>query len=225
MRRLLDRLATSLAPAPDDDTPRRGRARRHGARGRPPLLAAGAHLPQAVPRGRRARRAAARRRGRRDLDLQAHRRRRARRRVARPARRLRAGHARPRAARRAAVLRRRVRRHLGRRALHARAARRACSPTCSALEPDALDRRRHGDVLARITGDVHAIETLLLSAVAELVQAAARILFFAGRAVPALLEARARLADRRARSSTSPRAASPGWPAAPRASAAAAAAR
>jgi ATP-binding cassette, subfamily B, bacterial len=48
------------------------------------------------------------------------------------------------------------------------------------LEPDALDRRRHGDVLARITGDVHAIETLLLSAVAEFVQAAARILFFAG---------------------------------------------
>ena len=48
------------------------------------------------------------------------------------------------------------------------------------LEPDALDRRRHGDVLARITGDVHAVETLLLSAVAELVQAAARLLFFAG---------------------------------------------
>jgi ABC-type multidrug transport system fused ATPase/permease subunit len=48
------------------------------------------------------------------------------------------------------------------------------------LEPDALDRRRHGDVLARITGDVHAIETLLLSAVAELVQALARIVFFAG---------------------------------------------
>ena len=48
------------------------------------------------------------------------------------------------------------------------------------LEPDALDRRRHGDVLARLTGDVHAIETLLLSAVAELVQAAARLLFFAG---------------------------------------------
>ena len=48
------------------------------------------------------------------------------------------------------------------------------------LEPDALDRRRHGDVLARVTGDVHAIETLLLSAVAEVVQAAARLLFFAG---------------------------------------------
>ena len=48
------------------------------------------------------------------------------------------------------------------------------------LEPDALDRRRHGDVLARITSDVHAIETLLLSALAELVQAAARLLFFAG---------------------------------------------
>ena len=48
------------------------------------------------------------------------------------------------------------------------------------LEPDALDRRRHGDVLARLTGDVHAIETLLLSAVAELVQALARLVFFAG---------------------------------------------
>ena len=48
------------------------------------------------------------------------------------------------------------------------------------LEPDALDRRRHGDVLARLTGDVHAIETLLLSAAGELVQAAARVLFFGG---------------------------------------------
>ena len=48
------------------------------------------------------------------------------------------------------------------------------------LEPDELDRRRHGDVLARVTGDVHAIETLLLSAVAELVQAAARLVFFTG---------------------------------------------
>ena len=35
-------------------------------------------------------------------------------------------------------------------------------------------------MLARLTGDVHAIETLLLSAVGELVQAAARLLFFAG---------------------------------------------
>jgi ABC-type multidrug transport system fused ATPase/permease subunit len=48
------------------------------------------------------------------------------------------------------------------------------------LEPDALDRRRHGDVLARVTGDLHAIETLLLSALAEAVQALARLLFFAG---------------------------------------------
>jgi ABC-type multidrug transport system fused ATPase/permease subunit len=48
------------------------------------------------------------------------------------------------------------------------------------LEPDALDRRRHGDVLARLTGDLHAVETLLLSALAEAVQAAARLLFFAG---------------------------------------------
>jgi ATP-binding cassette, subfamily B, bacterial len=48
------------------------------------------------------------------------------------------------------------------------------------LEPDALDRRRHGDVLSRLTSDVHAIETLLLSAAGELVQAAARVLFFGG---------------------------------------------
>ena len=48
------------------------------------------------------------------------------------------------------------------------------------LEPDALDRRRHGDVLTRLTGDVHAIETLLLSAVAEFVQALSRLVFFAG---------------------------------------------
>jgi subfamily B ATP-binding cassette protein MsbA len=48
------------------------------------------------------------------------------------------------------------------------------------LEPDVLDRRRHGDVLSRITSDVHAIETLLLSAAGELIQAGARILFFGG---------------------------------------------
>ena len=48
------------------------------------------------------------------------------------------------------------------------------------LEPDALDKRRHGDVLSRLSGDLHAIETLLLSALAEAVQAAARLLFFVG---------------------------------------------
>jgi len=48
------------------------------------------------------------------------------------------------------------------------------------LEPDALDKRRHGDVLSRLTGDLHAIETLLLSALAEAVQAAARLCFFVG---------------------------------------------
>ena len=62
------------------------------------------------------------------------------------------------------------------------------------LEPDALDRRRHGDVLARLTGDLHAIETLLLNALAEAVQAAARLLVLRRRAVPAVVEARARLA-------------------------------
>lgn len=48
------------------------------------------------------------------------------------------------------------------------------------LEPDALDKRRHGDVLSRLTSDLHAIETLLLNALAEFVQAAARLVFFAG---------------------------------------------
>jgi ABC-type multidrug transport system fused ATPase/permease subunit len=48
------------------------------------------------------------------------------------------------------------------------------------LEPDALDRRRHGDVLARITSDVRAIETLVLSALGELVTAGARLMFFTG---------------------------------------------
>jgi ATP-binding cassette subfamily B protein len=35
-------------------------------------------------------------------------------------------------------------------------------------------------VLARLTGDVHAVETLLLSALGEIVQASARLLFFTG---------------------------------------------
>jgi ATP-binding cassette, subfamily B, bacterial len=48
------------------------------------------------------------------------------------------------------------------------------------LEPDALDRRRHGDVLARLTGDVRSIETLVLSALGELIQAGARLIFFGG---------------------------------------------
>jgi ATP-binding cassette, subfamily B, bacterial len=48
------------------------------------------------------------------------------------------------------------------------------------LEPDALDGRRHGDVLARITGDVRSIEALVLSALGELVTAGARLLFFTG---------------------------------------------
>ena len=48
------------------------------------------------------------------------------------------------------------------------------------LEPDALDGRRHGDVLARITGDVRSVEALVLSALGELVTAGARLLFFTG---------------------------------------------
>ena len=65
------------------------------------------------------------------------------------------------------------------------------------LEPDALDRRRHGDVLARLTGDVHAIETLLLSAVARARAGPGALGVLRRGAVPAVLEARARVADRR----------------------------
>jgi subfamily B ATP-binding cassette protein MsbA len=46
------------------------------------------------------------------------------------------------------------------------------------LEPDALDRRRQGDVIERLGPDVRAIETLVLDAFGELVQAASRFLFF-----------------------------------------------
>jgi ABC-type multidrug transport system fused ATPase/permease subunit len=46
--------------------------------------------------------------------------------------------------------------------------------------PDALDRRRLGDVLARLTSDVQAIESFLLGGVAETVSALARILLFSG---------------------------------------------
>ena len=53
-------------------------------------------------------------------------------------------------------------------------------PTAGRAQAHALDRRRHGDILARITGDVRAIETLVLSALGELVTAGARVLFFTG---------------------------------------------
>jgi ABC-type multidrug transport system fused ATPase/permease subunit len=46
--------------------------------------------------------------------------------------------------------------------------------------PDALDRRRLGDVLARLTGDVHAIESFLLGGLGEALGALFRIVFFAG---------------------------------------------
>jgi ATP-binding cassette, subfamily B, bacterial len=49
-----------------------------------------------------------------------------------------------------------------------------------ALNTDQLGRRRIGDLLARLTGDVQAIERFLLSALGEGVSAAARILFFVG---------------------------------------------
>jgi ABC-type multidrug transport system fused ATPase/permease subunit len=46
------------------------------------------------------------------------------------------------------------------------------------LSPDQLDGRRVGDLLARLTGDVQAIERFLLGALGEGVSAIARIAFF-----------------------------------------------
>jgi ABC-type multidrug transport system fused ATPase/permease subunit len=48
------------------------------------------------------------------------------------------------------------------------------------LGADQLDRRRVGDLLARLTGDVQAIERFLLGALGEGVSALARIVFFTG---------------------------------------------
>jgi len=48
------------------------------------------------------------------------------------------------------------------------------------LALDALDRRRLGDVLARLTDDVRSIETFVLSGVADGLGAILRILFFTG---------------------------------------------
>ncbi|HEX6026841.1 MAG TPA: ABC transporter ATP-binding protein [Solirubrobacter sp.] len=48
------------------------------------------------------------------------------------------------------------------------------------LSPDQLAQRRVGDLLARLTGDVQAIERFVLSALSEGVSAAARVLLFTG---------------------------------------------
>jgi ATP-binding cassette subfamily B protein len=48
------------------------------------------------------------------------------------------------------------------------------------LSADQLGRRRVGDLIARLTGDVQGIERFVLSALGEGVSAAARILLFAG---------------------------------------------
>src|SRR5918995_3013809 len=48
------------------------------------------------------------------------------------------------------------------------------------LSPDALDRRRLGDVLTRLGGDVAAIESFVLSGVASAFAAVAQIAFFVG---------------------------------------------
>ena len=93
------------------------------------------------------------------------------------------------------------------------------------LEPDALDRRRHGDVLQRLTGDLHAIETLLLQRAGRGRPGRRAAAVLRRRAVPAVVEARARLADRDPAAVLGGEAASARWRAAPRASAAGAAAR
>ncbi len=48
------------------------------------------------------------------------------------------------------------------------------------LSPDALDRRRLGDLIARLTGDVQAIERFVLSGVGDALGALARIGLFTG---------------------------------------------
>ena len=46
------------------------------------------------------------------------------------------------------------------------------------LSPDSLDQRRMGDVLTRITGDVGAIESFVISGAADAIAAVAKIAFF-----------------------------------------------
>lgn len=48
------------------------------------------------------------------------------------------------------------------------------------LSPQQLDRRRLGDVLARLTGDVSAIESFILGAIADGISSILRLLFFGG---------------------------------------------
>jgi ATP-binding cassette subfamily B protein len=48
------------------------------------------------------------------------------------------------------------------------------------LSLDTLDRRRLGDLIARMGGDIQAIESFVLGGLGEAVSAVARILFFAG---------------------------------------------
>ncbi|MEA2246263.1 MAG: ATP-binding cassette, subfamily bacterial [Solirubrobacteraceae bacterium] len=48
------------------------------------------------------------------------------------------------------------------------------------LSLDALDRRRHGDLISRLTSDVQAIERFVLTAVGEALSAGVQLLFFAG---------------------------------------------
>jgi ATP-binding cassette, subfamily B, bacterial len=48
------------------------------------------------------------------------------------------------------------------------------------LAPDWLEKKRLGDILTRLTGDVSAVEQLVLTGVQDLVSSGARLIFFAG---------------------------------------------
>ena len=105
----------------------------------------------------------------------------------------------PDAARRRGLVRRRLPRHLARRALPAVAAPARVRPPASASRSTSLDRRRLGDVLTRLSGDVAAIESFVLSGVADaLVARCCRIVFFVGALFFLALAPRAGLARRRA---------------------------
>ena len=70
------------------------------------------------------------------------------------------------------------------------------------LSLDTLDRRRLGDLLSRLTGDIQAIESFVLGGLGEGVSAIARIAVLHGRALPA--RPAARRCDARARACRSP---------------------
>ena len=75
---------------------------------------------------------------------------------------------------------------------------RACSPTCTGMSLGFFERRQLGDLMSRLAGDVNAIEQLVLSGVMQVVAPRPQDPALRRPAVLPELEARARLADRRA---------------------------